>query len=129
MAPTVPGMRFASARIITTDVDRSLAFYALLLRFEPERPAPAFAAFRAPSGTVAIGDPSSVPVPGFGVTHDGVIVEFQEDSPAAVDATHDRVKDLVEVVQVPTDMFWGNRSLLLRDPDGTLVNVYAPLPR
>jgi hypothetical protein len=29
----------------------------------------------------------------------------------------------------PADMPWGNRSLLLRDPDGVLVNVYAPLQR
>ena len=120
-------MQFASARIITTDVDRSVAFYSRLLGLEAERPAPAFAAFRAPNGTLAIGDPTSVPVPGFAAAHDGTIVEFVEESPAAVDAVHGRVEDWAEVVQPPTDMFWGNRSLLLRDPDGVLVNVYAPL--
>ncbi len=31
------------------------------------------------------------------------------------------------VVQAPTTMPWGNRSLLIRDPDGTLVNLFAPL--
>jgi catechol 2,3-dioxygenase-like lactoylglutathione lyase family enzyme len=120
-------MQFASARIITEDVDRSVAFYERLLGAPPERLAPVFAAFRAPSGTLAIGHPSTVPVPGFAATHDGVLVEFQEASPAAVDAVHERLRDEVEVVQVPTDMPWGNRSLLLRDPDGVLVNVYAPL--
>ena len=32
-----------------------------------------------------------------------------------------------DFVNEPTTMPWGNRSLLLRDPDGVLVNVYAPL--
>ncbi len=120
-------MRFASARIITNDVDRSVAFYERLLGVAPERLAPVFAAFRAETGTLAIGHPTTVPVEGFAATHDGVLVEFQEDSPAAVDAVHARLDAAVEVVQVPTDMPWGNRSLLLRDPDGVLVNVYAPL--
>ncbi|GAA2752399.1 VOC family protein [Amnibacterium kyonggiense] len=120
-------MRFASARIITADVDRSVAFYERLLGLAPERPAPVFAVFRAETGTLAIGHPSTVPVPGFAAAHDGALVEFLETSPAAVDAVHARLADGVEVVQPPTDMPWGNRSLLLRDPDGVLVNVYAPL--
>jgi hypothetical protein len=28
-------------------------------------------------------------------------------------------------VMPPTNMPWGNRSMLLRDPDGTLVNVFS----
>jgi len=120
-------VQFASARIITDDVDRAVAFYERLLGQQPERPAPVFAAFRSPAGTLAIGHPSTVPVPGFAASHDGVLVEFQEEGPAAVDAVHDRVRDTAEVVQPPTDMPWGNRSLLLRDPDGVLVNVYAAL--
>lgn len=120
-------MQFASARIITDDVDLAVAFYERLLGQAPERPAQVFAAFRSPSGTLAIGHPSTVPVPGFAASHDGVLVEFQEEGPAAVDAVHERVRDSVEVVQPPADMPWGNRSLLLRDPDGVLVNVYASL--
>jgi catechol 2,3-dioxygenase-like lactoylglutathione lyase family enzyme len=120
-------MRFASARIITDDVDRSVAFYERLLGAEPERLAPVFAAFRAESGTLAIGHPTTVPVDGFAAAHDGVLVEFQEESPAAVDGVHERVRGWAEVAMAPADMPWGNRSLLLRDPDGVLVNVYAPL--
>jgi catechol 2,3-dioxygenase-like lactoylglutathione lyase family enzyme len=120
-------VQFASARIITDDVDRAVAFYERLLGQQAERPAPVFAAFRGSSGTLAIGHTRTVPVPGFGASHDGVLVEFQEEGPAAVDAVHERVRDVVEVVQPPTDMPWGNRSLLLRDPDGVLVNVYAAL--
>ena len=120
-------MQFASARIITDDVDRAVAFYERLLERQPERPAPVFAAFRGPSVTLAIDHAHTVPVPGFAASHEGVLVEFQEESPDAVDAVHERLRDAVEVVQPPTDMPWGNRSLLLRDPDGVLVNVFAPL--
>jgi len=31
------------------------------------------------------------------------------------------------LVQQPTTMPWGNRSLLFRDPDGNLVNFFAPV--
>jgi catechol 2,3-dioxygenase-like lactoylglutathione lyase family enzyme len=120
-------MQFASARIITEDVDGSVAFYERLLGVAAERPAPVFAVFRAPTGTLAIGHPRTVPVPGFASTHDGVLVEFLEEGPDAVDAVHERVRGWADVAQPPTDMPWGNRSLLLRDPDGVLVNVYAPL--
>jgi hypothetical protein len=27
----------------------------------------------------------------------------------------------------PTTMPWGNRSLLIRDPDGNLVNLFTPI--
>jgi len=30
-----------------------------------------------------------------------------------------------EIVLEPTDMPWGNRSMMLRDPDGGLVNFFA----
>lgn len=32
-----------------------------------------------------------------------------------------------DVVQEPTTMPWGNRSLLFRDPDGNLVNFFTPV--
>ena len=31
-------------------------------------------------------------------------------------------------VMEPTDQPWGNRSALLRDPDGNLINLFTPLP-
>ncbi len=32
------------------------------------------------------------------------------------------------IIQAPHDTFYGQRRLLLRDPDGTLVDVSAPIP-
>ena len=121
-------MHFASVRIITNDVARASAFYERLLGGTAERPAPQFAVFRADTGTLAIGAASTVPVPGFADSAGGVIVEFRADSPAAVDETYEDLRTWpAEIVQPPTDMPWGNRSLLVRDPDGNLVNVFAPL--
>ena len=48
---------------------------------------------------------------------------------ADVDADYQRLADVLSgaLVQVPTTMPWGNRSLLLRDPDGNLVNLFTPV--
>ena len=32
-----------------------------------------------------------------------------------------------EFVNEPTTLPWGNRSLLFRDPDGNLVNLFTPV--
>jgi uncharacterized glyoxalase superfamily protein PhnB len=51
------------------------------------------------------------------------IVEFLV---ADVDATFDRLQvGPADVVLPPTTMPWGNRSAILRDPDGTLVNLFS----
>jgi predicted enzyme related to lactoylglutathione lyase len=52
------------------------------------------------------------------------ILEFEV---ADVDAERARLGDHVTGwVQEPTTQPWGNRSMLFRDPDGNLINVYSP---
>jgi hypothetical protein len=41
-------------------------------------------------------------------------------------AQHGRVGFVEDFVTEPTRLPWGNRSLLLRDPDGNLVNFFIP---
>ena len=54
-----------------------------------------------------------------------VIIEFRVDD---VDGEFGRLKPLVGTwVQEPTAMPWGNRSILFRDPDGNLVNLFTPV--
>jgi len=96
-------------------------------------PAPVFAELRTPAGTIAIGAPATVgmlgdaaPTPG---RNHSVIVELRVDD---VDAARKRLARLApgsmpEIVLEPTDMPWGNRSMILRDPDGGLVNLFAPV--
>lgn len=117
-------MQLASVRIITDDVDRLVAFYEGLTGLTADRPAPVFAVFAAPSGTLAIGHTSTAPfgdatpAPGRGAA----IVEFLVDDTEAAFA---RARELgAESVLEPTTMPWGNRSAIVRDPDGTLVNLF-----
>jgi predicted enzyme related to lactoylglutathione lyase len=43
-----------------------------------------------------------------------------------VDAEYERVKALgVEWVMPPTTQPWGNRSMIFRDPEGNLINVFS----
>ena len=122
-------MDFVSVRVITHDVERLATFWENATGLPAARPVPVFAELRTPAGTIAIGAPATVgmlgaaaPVPG---QNRSVFIELRVDD---VDATWERVKDLVpDVVLEPTDMPWGNRSLILRDPDGGLVNLFTPV--
>jgi catechol 2,3-dioxygenase-like lactoylglutathione lyase family enzyme len=51
-------------------------------------------------------------------------VNFHTDD---VDGTFEKVRDAgVEIVQEPTDQFWGTRDFALRDPSGNLVRIDQP---
>ncbi|WP_339278348.1 VOC family protein [Paenibacillus sp. FSL W8-0426] len=124
-------MNFASVRIITDDVGRLVEFYEKILGVSAERPAPIFAEFVMPSCTLAIGHSQTVQLFGAGsaVAADNhtVIIEFRVHD---VDAEYERLKPLVsEWVKEPTTMPWGNRAMLFRDPDGNLVNLFAPVTK
>lgn len=122
-------MDFASIRIITDDLDRLVDFYELVTGVSAERPAPVFAELVLPSATLAIGDSQTVQLFGAGsaraADNHTVIIEFQVDD---VDAEYQRLTPHVDDwVQEPTTMPWGNRSVLFRDPDNNLVNLYTPV--
>jgi predicted enzyme related to lactoylglutathione lyase len=122
-------MQFASIRIITGDLDRLVSFYEQLTGVTAERPAPPFAEFVLPLATLAIGHSQTVGLFGAdsarAADNHSVIIEFRVDD---VDAEHARLQDLVETwVLEPTTMPWGNRSILFRDPDGNLVNLFTPV--
>ena len=118
-------MRFASIRIVTSDVDRLARFYEELTGVAPLRPAPVFAQFDLPGGTIAIGGVETVAMLGGSApqpaSNASVIVEFEVED---VDAEFERVNP-ADVVLEPTVMPWGNRSALFRDPDGNLVNLFS----
>uniref|UniRef100_A0A942YF33 VOC family protein n=1 Tax=Neobacillus citreus TaxID=2833578 RepID=A0A942YF33_9BACI len=119
-------MSFTSIRIITEDVDRSVAFYELVTGQVAVRPAPVFAQFEGDGAVLAIAAPATVAALGDVVVpgkNRSVFVEFEVTD---VDAAFRRLEPaLHDVVQPPTTMPWGNRSALFRDPDGNLVNLFA----
>jgi uncharacterized glyoxalase superfamily protein PhnB len=120
-------MRFSSVRLVTHDVDKLVAFYKLITGVEPFRPSPDFADFRFGDASLALSSEQLVQKFNGGLAIGGAnrsaIVEFQVDDIDAVDAR--LAAESVDVAMAPAQMPWGNRSMLLRDPDGNVVNVFA----
>jgi uncharacterized glyoxalase superfamily protein PhnB len=57
-----------------------------------------------------------------GVELGAVILDFAADD---LDAEHDRILGLdVDWLMAPTLQPWGRRSMMLRDPEGHLINVF-----
>ena len=121
-------MQFASVRIITDDVDRLVEFYEKVTGIKAERPAPVFAEIILPSGTLAIGHSQTARLFGadsaVAASNRTVILELRV---ANIEAEYARLNTWVDHwVQQPTTMPWGNRSMLFRDPDGNLINLFEP---
>jgi uncharacterized glyoxalase superfamily protein PhnB len=126
-------MNFVSIRVITGDVTRLVDFYQRATGATAEWSTPEFAEVRVGSATIAIAGTSTLALfaPGFAApaANRSVITEFLVDDVDAVFAglTGPDATASPEVVQEPTTMPWGNRSLLIRDPDGNLVNFFTPV--
>ncbi len=122
-------MELVQSRVVTEDVARMAAFYARLVGtsvvlndYYVEVPTGALSVgfskcrFTECSGA---GDAGLRDVPS-----GEVILDFRVDE---VDAEFARIDRLgVEWVLKPTTQPWGNRSMVFRDPEGNLVNVYSP---
>jgi catechol 2,3-dioxygenase-like lactoylglutathione lyase family enzyme len=122
-------MHLAATRIITDDVDALTAFYERATGISATRLHPMFAELRTSRGTLAIASSATVPLMGENAAqaraNRSITLDFLVDD---VDATYEALQGVVQVfVNQPTDMPWGNRSLLVRDPDGNLVNFFAPI--
>lgn len=119
-------MSFASVRIITDDLEGMVAFYERITRQPAERPAPVFAQFSGPGGNLAIASTATVAMLGGALTpatNRSVLVEFEV---ADVDGDFAGLQlSSDDVVLEPATMPWGNRSALVRDPDGNVVNLFS----
>ncbi|WP_183558615.1 VOC family protein [Mucilaginibacter sp. SP1R1] len=124
-------MSFTSVRIITKDIQPLVQFYEKVLESQVIQYTEDFAELRTPLATLALASNRTLGL--FGKTdiarpaeNHSVILEFRMDN---VDTTYKVLAGFLgnKVVQEPTTMPWGNRSLLFRDPDGNLVNFFTPL--
>jgi uncharacterized glyoxalase superfamily protein PhnB len=119
-------MELVQSRIVTDDVEGLAGFYAGLLG--------ATVALNEyyveiQAGQVSVGfsrrrftECDAGAAPG-GQLRDKIILDFQV---ADVDAEYPRIAALgVDWVLPPTTQPWGNRSMIFRDPDGNLVNVFS----
>ncbi|WP_139923793.1 VOC family protein [Hymenobacter sp. DG01] len=124
-------MKFASVRIITADIKRLVHFYEQITGMPLTYYTENFAELQTPTATLAIGSTHTLQLFGgaeiaAAAQNRSVILEFRV---ADVDADYQRLAEVLRgaVVQEPTTMPWGNRSLLFRDPDGNLVNFFTPV--
>ncbi len=124
-------MNLISVRIITADIQRLAAFYATVTGITPTFYTPDFAELKTATATLAIG--STKTLQAFGADNVAMpaanktaIIEFMVQD---VDEVYERCKSTIApgLVQQPTVMPWGNKSLLFRDPDGNLVNFFTPI--
>ena len=123
-------MNLVSIRIITADVQRLVTFYAAITGTALTVFTEDFAELNTAAGTLAIGSTRTLKLFGGEIAspaaNRSAIIEFLV---ADVDAEYRKLADLLgtALVQAPTTMPWGNRSLLFRDPDGNLVNFFTPV--
>ena len=122
-------MNLTSLRIITDDIKRSVQFFENITGLPATWYTEDFAEIVAGTSTLAIGSIRTVSLFGEGIaepaSNKSVIIEFLVEN---VDDEYARLKDsIINIVQQPTTMPWGNRSLLFRDPDGNLINFFTPV--
>jgi predicted enzyme related to lactoylglutathione lyase len=122
-------MNLTSLRIITDDITRLVQFFEKVTGLPAKWYTEDFAEIVTNGNTLALGSMRTMSLFGEGIAQPGtnrnVIIEFRVEN---VDNDYERIKDMVaEIVQKPTTMPWGNRSLLFRDPDGNLINFFTPV--
>jgi len=121
-------MKFASTRLIAADIKALVGFYELVTGQSAEWLAPQFAEIVTPAATLAIGSAETVALFQAGSAEPGAnrtaMIEFMVSD---VDAEFERLKGKVTVVHEPKMMPWGNRSVQFRDPEGTIVGLFAPV--
>ncbi|WP_280418209.1 VOC family protein [Nocardia carnea] len=122
-------MKLVSTRLITEDIQRMVEFYQHVTGIDATWSTPEFAEIVTPAGTLALGSTRTVALFAAGSARPAgnhtAIIEFLVPD---VDADYRRLRETVEnFVNEPTTMPWGNRSLLFRDPDGNLINLFTPV--
>jgi len=123
-------MNLVSIRIITEDVNRLVSFYERVTGLTAMRYTDDFAELKTPSATLAIGSTRTLQFFGGAEVaspsrNRTAIIEFMvQDLDDVYRSLGSFLPD--HLVQEPTMMPWGNKSLLFRDPEGNLVNFFTP---
>ena len=121
-------MNLVQVRLVTKDVPALARFYEELLGIAPIG-SDDYVEMRGSQSFLAISSKRSVDLFNAGAAEPAanrsVILDFQVKD---VDGERSRLRELVgEFVLEPTDQPWGSRSMLFRDPDGNLINFFAPM--
>jgi len=123
-------MNFVSIRIISANIKCLARFYEQITGISVAMYTEDFGELITPACTLAMGSTRTLQLFGGDVARPAdnhtAIIEFRV---ADVDAEYRKLVNVIgsSLVQEPTTMPWGNRSLLFRDPDGNLVNFFTPV--
>jgi uncharacterized glyoxalase superfamily protein PhnB len=121
-------MNLKQSRLVTEDVQGMTRFYESVTGAKAEVFSNGYVEFQqSPCAGLAITATSTTRAYGDGVlapsTNRSLVLDFEVED---VDSHYTRLKDSIsEWVLTPTDMPWGNRSMLFRDPDGNLINFFS----
>ncbi len=124
-------IRRGFANIIARDVPKTMAWYVDLLGWQTEFQSDWFVhlkAENAPGVELGIIDASHEIVSGFTTAGEasGITLTFVVDD---VDSTYEQALSLgYDVIEAPTNLFYGQRRMVLRDINGTLVDVSSECP-
>jgi catechol 2,3-dioxygenase-like lactoylglutathione lyase family enzyme len=111
--------------VLSDDLPASRGWYVELLGYEVDFDSDWFVQLRAPgAGALELGiirrDHEIVPVAFRAAPSGGMLTVVVDD----VDAVHARAREAgIEIVEPPTDLFYGQRRMLVTDPNGLLVDV------
>jgi predicted enzyme related to lactoylglutathione lyase len=123
-------MDLTQTRIVTSDVAGLASFYAALIGVavvanDDYVEVPAGGASVAVSRR-EFNEPDSLGTASPWTVSAKVVLDFQVDD---VDAHYDRVHRLgVEWIMAPTTHPWGTRSMMFRDPEGNVINIFSAAP-
>jgi uncharacterized glyoxalase superfamily protein PhnB len=123
-------MQLVQARVVTEEVQGLAGFYARLVGadvvvndYYVEVPAGAMSVGFSKPRFTEYPDPVAARPAAPAPSRCHVVLDFFVDD---VDQEFDRIHSLgVSWVLLPTTQPWGNRSMVFRDPQGNLVNVFS----
>ncbi|WP_290053940.1 VOC family protein [Amycolatopsis solani] len=129
---TTNTVQLASVRVITDDLPRLVRFYEVLTGATPQYLTDDFVELVTPSATFALSAPERVAFitdnpPRAGANRTSIVEFVVADVESLLARMKTELGDDLDVVQAPTLMPWGNLSVLIRDPEGSLVNLYTPV--
>jgi len=114
--------------LITSNVKQLVEFYEFVLNIKARKSGEDYAEFPTTGGVLAIFSARAqeryMPHSAEAGNNRGVILEFRVSD---VDQEYRRLQGFVKTwVKPPTTQPWGTRSAYFRDPDGNLVDFFAP---
>jgi catechol 2,3-dioxygenase-like lactoylglutathione lyase family enzyme len=124
-------MQLTSTVILTSDLQRLASFYEDLLEHAPTWYRDDYAEFETEGSTLALftvegHDTHIAPGAAEAAANRSMKIEFEV---ADVDAVADRLRGARRrydwVLHPPRDLPWGTRSIVLRDPEGHLIEIFA----